>query len=345
MEKTAVSIQISVIIPVYNVEDFIDEAIQSVLNQQLKSLEIILIDDGSTDRSAEICRYYVEEHDQVSYYYQENSGVSNARNKGLSLAQGEYVYFLDSDDTIDTAFLSSSYEMISEKDADLVIIGEHYQQRFPNVMALPTCAAMWKRAFLEYHREVRFPEGIQPCEDGLFSHQLLAFTNKISLNPKGIYHYRQHERQNHILSLVDVDKVLVQIPLWFDILRDFYAKHDLMPKKAFHLALFLEHEPFEFRLLKMVLTSSQYEFLYDLLKKFYRQEVQPYLSSKDYNRLSKPFQLFVQSFNQEDFQQAYQHYINRLQSKGKVRLFFTRFILMSEKRRKLRNRIIVKYKL
>ncbi|MFZ4261736.1 glycosyltransferase family 2 protein [Sphingobacterium sp. HJSM2_6] len=345
MDTASLSIKVSVIIPVYNAADFIQETIQSVLDQQLKPIEIILVDDGSTDNSAELCKAYTSGNENVYYYHQENAGVSVARNKGLLMAQGAYVYFLDSDDSIDASFLSSSYEQLSHNQEDLVIIGEAYTKRFPQVMALPTCAAMWRKEFLQQHGGIQFPEGIQPCEDGLFSHQLLAMTNKIALNSAGIYHYRQHEKQNHIRSLVEVDSVLAQIPIWFDILRNFYNKHKLMPKKALHLALFLEHEPFEFRLLKMQLTLAQQESLTQLIKKFYQEQVQPYLTKEDFNRLSKPFQLFVQSSNFENFQKYYLQYLNGLRTRGKVYMLLARLIMLPKKRRKFRKQIIEKYKL
>ncbi len=82
---------ISVIIPVYNIEKYISQCIDSLLTQTMQDLEILLIDDGSTDCSGTICRTYAASHDNIYYFYQENSGVSAARNLGLSRAAGEWV--------------------------------------------------------------------------------------------------------------------------------------------------------------------------------------------------------------------------------------------------------------
>jgi glycosyltransferase involved in cell wall biosynthesis len=91
---------ISVIIPVYNVEKYLRECVDSVLSQTYKSYEIILVDDGSTDGSGEICDEYIDGHSQVKVIHKANGGLSDARNTGLKNAKGEYVYFLDSDDYI-----------------------------------------------------------------------------------------------------------------------------------------------------------------------------------------------------------------------------------------------------
>ena len=91
---------ITIIIPVYNVEKYIDKNIQSVINQTYKKLEIILVDDGSTDNSGEICNQYVSIDNRIKVIHKENGGLSDARNKGLAISTGKWVYFLDSDDLL-----------------------------------------------------------------------------------------------------------------------------------------------------------------------------------------------------------------------------------------------------
>ena len=92
---------ISVIIPVYNREGFLSKCIESVLSQKNVSLEIILVDDGSTDNSLAICRSYSEKYPFVKVIHQENSGIGAARNTGLDAATGDCIFFLDSDDIVD----------------------------------------------------------------------------------------------------------------------------------------------------------------------------------------------------------------------------------------------------
>ena len=89
---------VSVIIPIYNVEKYIRQCIDSVLNQTYTQIEIILVDDGSPDNCGAICDEYAERDNRIKVIHKENGGLSDARNAGLAIAQGDFVYFLDSDD-------------------------------------------------------------------------------------------------------------------------------------------------------------------------------------------------------------------------------------------------------
>lgn len=111
---------ISVIIPVYNVERYLKECIDSVLCQSYKKYEIILIDDGSTDSSPEICDEYVSEYENIRVIHKENKGLSHTRNEGLTVANGEYVYFLDSDDYIDSNAFAMLIEAIEKENSDFL---------------------------------------------------------------------------------------------------------------------------------------------------------------------------------------------------------------------------------
>ena len=92
---------ISVIMPVYNVEDYVAEAIESVRQQSYGEWELLLIDDGSTDESSKICKAYAEKEEKIRYIRKENGGVSSARNRGLQETAGEWIYFMDADDWLD----------------------------------------------------------------------------------------------------------------------------------------------------------------------------------------------------------------------------------------------------
>lgn len=116
-------INISVIIASYNAEDTISRAVESVLTQTYKDYEIIIVDDGSTDNTANILKKYVKNSNQVKYIWQVNSGVSAARNKGLSEAKGKFIQFLDADDSLQPEMLSSMVRSQLEQKSDLVICG------------------------------------------------------------------------------------------------------------------------------------------------------------------------------------------------------------------------------
>ncbi|MGJ1396140.1 glycosyltransferase family 2 protein [Sphingobacterium multivorum] len=336
-------IAVSVVIPVYNVEKYLDETIQSVLDQELQDFEILLVNDGSLDSSAAICQKYASLDPRIYFFDQDNAGVSVARNNGLNRARGEYVYFLDSDDTIDSAFLSVSLAIAKQQNFDLVILGEPYCSRAPRLTAVPTCGLLIKRTLLDTYPDIRFPEGIQPCEDGLFSHRLFLVTDKIGFNPGAVYFYRQHENQNHTQINRQTGRLLKQIPMWLELLNEFYKEHNFFASKALKLALFIEHEPFEFRYLKMAFSDLEKEELFKLLQIFMQEYVSPHLTKEDKEVLTVPFSYFVEARDHRDFDQFYAAYCKRRSQKLKQSLFWVRFIPIAGLRRKVRQRIRHKY--
>ena len=113
--------QVSIIIPVYNVEPYLRQCLDSVLGQTFKNFEVLLVNDGSTDNSGFICQEYVEKDNRVRYFEKENEGVSSARNFGIKHSRGEYITFIDSDDWVEPNYLEIFYKTIKEKDADIVV--------------------------------------------------------------------------------------------------------------------------------------------------------------------------------------------------------------------------------
>lgn len=93
--------EISIIVPIYNVEKYIFKCLESIVNQSFTDFEVILVDDGSTDNSSIICNKFVTEDSRFKYFYKNNGGLSDARNYGLNYAKGKYVVFIDSDDFIE----------------------------------------------------------------------------------------------------------------------------------------------------------------------------------------------------------------------------------------------------
>ena len=117
------SIKISVIMPVYNVEEYLPKAIESVLNQTLGDFQLFLVDDGSTDKSGIICDKYESHDKRVKVLHQKNSGAHNARNNALKLATGEYVCFFDSDDYIESNMLEDLYNLAIKYNSEIIISG------------------------------------------------------------------------------------------------------------------------------------------------------------------------------------------------------------------------------
>ncbi len=166
---------ISIIMPAYNVEDYIDKSITSVLKQSMTDFELIIVNDGSTDHTKDIIeRYAKNEPNHIRYYSKDNGGLSSARNYGMKVANGEYITFLDSDDYIESDFLENLYSAGQAKESDMILSGQwkvdlqgekiatisYPVDKIPDfpLRRLNMHGKMYRRAFLEKH-QLRFPEG------------------------------------------------------------------------------------------------------------------------------------------------------------------------------------------
>lgn len=117
---------ISVIVPVYNVEKYLPKCLESIINQTYKNLEIILVDDGSTDNSAKICNEYAKNDNRIKVYYKANGGQGSARNYGMKIAKGEFVTFIDSDDYIAEDLCEYLLKFLKQNQLDVAMIQDCY---------------------------------------------------------------------------------------------------------------------------------------------------------------------------------------------------------------------------
>ena len=202
---------ISVVIPVYNTEMYLPEAIDSVIQQKVDDWELILVDDGSTDASHSICDEYAAKDGRITALHTENQGVSAARNSGLALARGEWVLFLDSDDYLsqnafevllqyaqpDVDMVSFSIRLVQDSDKLFCCVDK------PTLFSSPAeTAGIYPRlkenfffvsACRLYRRERishQFRLGVQQNEDGLFQSEFLLHCGKLYLIPDEILNYR-----------------------------------------------------------------------------------------------------------------------------------------------------------
>lgn len=141
--------QVSVIVPVYNQERYLEECISSIRRQTLAEWECLIINDGSSDSSGEIARRFSEADSRIRYFEQKNRGVSSARNLGMRRASGRYLCFVDGDDFIDAAFLKHLLDASDRGASDLTVAGKLFCDRFPpdKIPALPTCGIFLRREF------------------------------------------------------------------------------------------------------------------------------------------------------------------------------------------------------
>ncbi len=194
--------QISVIVPVYNSESTLNRCVDSILSQNFKNFELLLIDDGSTDRSGEICDEYAKKDFRVKVTHKENGGVSSARNAGLDNAKGEWITFVDSDDWIYRDF---SFDIVGSHNEDLLIFDyqidngesltpmqaiEHYDVK--KMLEKYLCFEIFRTPWAKFFRReiignLRFDTRITIGEDTLFSLQYLRNCRSISYSDIAYY--------------------------------------------------------------------------------------------------------------------------------------------------------------
>ena len=124
---------VSVIVPVYNVEKYLERCINSIIQQSYNNLEIILIDDGSTDASGKICDEYKEKDDRIIVIHKENGGLSDARNAGIKIFTGEYVTFIDSDDYVSKNMVSNMLDILEKSSCRIVQVENQYQKLMADI--------------------------------------------------------------------------------------------------------------------------------------------------------------------------------------------------------------------
>ena len=200
---------VSIICPVYNKEKYLDACIASFLAQTLQDIQVILIDDGSSDGSSAICSAYAARDSRILYCKIQNSGVSAARNTGISLATGDYVIFPDADDTIDAGMLADMYTAAKAGDADMVICGikdypfpsgpvprsyrlEQLKQLHP-VQFNSSSNKLFRRSILQEHADLRFFEASRYFEDVNFVLKFLHFSTNVCVVPACMYNYCRNE--------------------------------------------------------------------------------------------------------------------------------------------------------
>lgn len=207
---------VSVIVPVYNVEQYLDECINSLINQTYKNLEIIIVDDGSIDNSGKICDSYDDL--RIKVYHKTNGGLSDARNYGLKFASGDYILFVDSDDFLDTNMIKTLVENAINYDVDISICGYSKYYNKDNIVKCTQClfnekiidlkrveylydfnhygVGVWNKLLKkELLEDILFPVG-KVSEDYFVMYKIFYKTKSIYYTNESLYFYRQ--RQNSI---------------------------------------------------------------------------------------------------------------------------------------------------
>lgn len=241
---------ITVIIPVYNVEQYIDKCLASVVNQTYRDLEILLINDGSTDSCPQICDEWAKNDNRVRVIHKENGGVSSARNVGLREATGKYISFVDPDDLLHERMYEILVKQYQNEEIDMAMCRENaffqeekidfdfrpeekveildkikvveiFHDDFPGIITW-----VWNKLFKsEYIKELAFREDFIASEDTVFMAEVMKYITKAAFVQDRLYYYRQQEGSvmNSGKEKIFTDQGLALI-LEYDILR--YIEYD-----------------------------------------------------------------------------------------------------------------------
>ena len=221
---------VSVIVPIYNVEKYLEKCLKSIINQSYQNIEILLINDGSTDSSLEICKKYKKIDKRIKIINKKNGGLSSARNTGLTYANGEIISFIDSDDFIAKDYIEKLYYCMQKYDSDISICGRYsvyengkkrckYNQIFDKEYSftsaisemnkfhyfdMSACAKLYKISLFD---DIRFPVG-KLSEDYFIMYKLFKKSNGISYTSEPLYYYLQ--RQNSISNNKNINEDFIE---------------------------------------------------------------------------------------------------------------------------------------
>lgn len=262
---------VSIIVPVYNSEKYLRQCIESIISQTYKNIEIILIDDGSTDKSGKICEEYGSKDKRIKVIHTENNGPSTARNKGIENSKGEFMFFVDADDFIENKAISLLIENYNQYKAD-IIVGDFKRIEDDNISGsghdrfFSGSRLLTKQDIIDYTRYYlkkpnRFPlftqswgmlfktsiikdnniffnADLRTFEDMVFNFEYLKYTNKLFFLKEALYNHLFHDNYaSATIKICDNPKVLFGYPQALVSAKDFldnYCSDDELKKEIGH---------------------------------------------------------------------------------------------------------------
>ena len=296
--------KISIVIPVYNCEKFLERCLDSVVNQTLDDIEIICINDGSTDKSADILNEFKEKDERIYVFSQENMGPASARNKGIELAKGEYLIFIDSDDYVEPNMCEELYNQAENLGSDLVLFNatEHnlenefrnrfyfpenafkedytefsFDYNFNKKLVLNHFLVVWSKMFrLDLVKNIKFPN-LPIFEDVSFHVETMLLADRISYIPELFYHYMKLNVNSEQNLKAKTEKSLCIV----DVFRYIYK---ILRENNFCSEFNINYLTFVFRESRGVLNRIDEEYkeiLFEELKVFYNSLKISYGSIKE----------------------------------------------------------------
>ena len=235
---------VSIIVPIYNAERYINRCVKSIAGQSYQNLEIILVDDGSKDNSLQLCNEWASRDKRIHVVTQANRGVSAARNAGLAHATGQYIMFLDSDDYMKSNMCAVMLSKLEEKDADLVICGteenggtywkpkhdadyttlESFKHDFIQLLMTELLSPSWNKLYRKEKITSGFPVGVSFGEDLIFNLSYLKNCQRVSFIADAL-HFHEKENANSLAHIID-SRRLVDIETLQTSILNFYGKKD-----------------------------------------------------------------------------------------------------------------------
>lgn len=304
---------ITVVVPIYNVENYLECCIESILSQSYTNLEIILVDDGSTDSSGKICDVYANRDKRIRVVHKKNGGLSDARNRGLRKARGKYITFIDADDMVGEHFVESLFEAAKINESDISICDYTFIEDNIKKVKEMTCGDVyllsniqcekemychskhalefvaWGKLYktqLFFENNIEYPEG-KIHEDLFTTYKLIYFSQKISVIGDVLYFYRKRTGSimNKGFNLKTLDKVEANHEAC-----DFFKNTDVLPDALnYHLRIII--------LFRYLISKSdnitEKKYYLDKLKEIYRSDWIKYKGNFKYSIKNKvAYQLY-----------------------------------------------------
>ena len=298
---------ISVIVPVYNVEKYLGKCLDALVKQTLKNIEIICVNDGSTDNSEIIVKEYAQKDNRIRYIYQENQGLSGARNTGIKQSKAPYLMFCDSDDWYEKAMCEKMYKAISENDVDFACCGiqmvyevknptskkadqEYYKVKYKGIVPVSgemlsnldgsSCNKIMKKELLDKY-SIYYPEGLR-YEDYCLFFRLLSISKQIYFLREYLYNYRRHDNSIMVSTFSGDPRAIDHIKI-MEVIYQFLIKNNLFEKwKGYFYSEYLKYFSCAYRYLPQKDKMKSFNVAIPFMKKFGKDAIKILSDNEQY---------------------------------------------------------------
>lgn len=302
---------VSVIIPVYNGENSVSGSLNSLLSQTYSDFEVVIIDDGSIDRTPEVIADHIEKDNRFSYTYQENAGVAAARNKGLELAKGDYICFLDADDFYEKDFIEKLVSKVKKESADVCYCGynvvspmdkHNKKTKFKSgdilldyilgTVSIHTTSWLVRKKLLQQY-SIRFTDGVSWGEDFEFFCEVLAMTDKVCFVDEYLTNYMV-DHGGEQLSAFSLDKID----------KDFESIQRIIKNRKTNKNIHIENSLRGYRFPALAIyrlnIAKKKNIDAQIIKKYYKK-YEKYIEKISYNNGLRSIKLWVYRFTLERY--------------------------------------------